>query len=74
MVGIFVDDRVYVLVVEEIIFVFVQMQGDFGVVIGFGDISYGIFVFVGGFLEYVVFWFVVCCMGMYGYFVCYDEG
>lgn len=42
--------------------------------IGFGDISYGIFVFVGGFLEYVVFWFVVCCMGMYGYFVCYDEG
>lgn len=39
----------------------------------FGDIGNGVFVFVCWFLEYVIFWFVVCCMSMYGYFIGYNK-
>lgn len=46
MVGVFVDDGMYVLVIEEFVFVFMQMQGDFSIMIFFGDVGNGIFIFV----------------------------
>ena len=74
MVGILADDRAHAPVVEEIIFAFAQMQGDFGAAIGFGDISYGIFAFAGGFPEHAVFRLVARRTGTHGHFVRHDEG
>lgn len=73
MVGVFVDDGMYVSVIEEFVFAFMQMQGDFSIMIFFGDVGNGIFTFVSWFLEDAVFWFFVCCVSMYGYFVGYDK-
>lgn len=73
MVGVFVDDGTYALVIEEFVFVFTQMQGDFSITIFFDDVGNGVFIFVSRFLEDVIFWFFVCRASTYGYFVGYDK-
>ncbi len=42
-------------VVQEIIFAFTQVQGDFGAAIRFGDVINGVFTFTFGFPEHAVF-------------------
>ncbi|XNM58517.1 hypothetical protein ACLK1S_03015 [Escherichia coli] len=43
MVGVFADDGTHAPVIEELVFAFTQMQGDFGTTIFFGDVGNGIF-------------------------------
>ena len=74
MVGILADDGAHAPVVEEIVFAFTQMQGDFGAAIGLGDVGNGIFPFAGGFPEHAVLRFIARRTGTHGHFIRHDEG
>lgn len=57
MVGIFADDGTHTPVIEELVFAFTQMQGDFSTTIFFSDVGNGVFTFASRFPEDAVFWF-----------------
>ena len=73
MVGVFADDGTHAPVIEELVFAFTQMQGDFSTTIFFGDVGNGIFTFASRFPEDAVFWFFACRASTHGHFVGHDK-
>ena len=73
MIGIFADDRTHAPVVEEIIFTFAQVQGNFSAAVGFGDISNGVVAFAGRFPEHAVFRAITRRAGTHGDFISHDK-
>ena len=73
MVGVFADDGAHAPVIQEIVFAFTQVKGDFGTAVRFGDVINGVFAFAFRFPEDAVIRTVACCAGTYGDFVRNDE-
>ena len=73
MIGVLADDGAHAPVVQEIIFPFTQVQGDFGAAVRFGDVINGVFAFPFGFPQHAVLGAVACRTGAHGDFVRHDE-
>ncbi len=73
MVGIFADNGAYAPVVQEIVFAFTQVQGDFGAAIRFGDVINGVFTFTFRLPQHAVLDAVARGAGAHGDFVRHDE-
>ena len=73
VIGIFADDGAYAPVVQEIIFPFTQVQGDFSPAVCFGDVVNGVLTFAFGFPEHAVLRAVARRTGTHGDFVRHDE-
>ncbi len=73
MVGVFANDGTHAPVIEELVFAFTQMQGDFSTTIFFGDVGNGVFTFASRFPEHAIFWFFACRASTHGHFVGHDK-
>ena len=73
VIGIFADDGAYAPVVQEIIFPFTQVQGDFSPAVCFGDVVNGVLTFAFGFPEHAVLRAVARRTSTHGDFVRHDE-